>query len=586
MSLLPLYGAARWDLEADPAGFVGTADERYTDALFNAGDVLDAWNFGSGGTLAYLIGTDPMADFVEDAERLGIQHLTVSPGVPDMPTDIGENGELQWHVGDLGNRNTQMRKDWWTYLRSMQGLLERGKRLGPDVWGTAYSQVQGFPGLGLLAPGATYRDRFLEGGRTAAWGQEKYGHATPDLFVFDDSDDNSVRAWWVPYTIVVRMVNLHNKLFGSSLSALTDVRNILRITRRSAQGLIRNVARGLYLLETEITRLEDEAEDAELAALAAEAAMVGTDQEGFVLDMLSDLEMESLSSNPAYQRYFSTTFNKDIIAFIPIIQNFFLTGKYFQNVNEAFYNSNALALEILVSTIRNNDNYKKGPDLRRVPPPLAGTAAEQLENQTGAARDFILKMLIMTPINILKSLCELIDPHIGITKMIKRITGKAFDELAEVLNGPAEQINIPRREAIRQSIPGAAGDEAADEFQGINGDDLLKFILCLLQISMTGVADAQAQNTDGTIPAPPPNFFPDIERDGIDFTGKVSGLLMVPPTPLGLIYLLLGLINTGEGETVDVLEETIEPACPPPTPEDPSATAETGVNQCKPEEVS
>ena len=86
-------------------------------------------------------------------------------------------------------------------------------------------------------------------------------------------------------------------------------------------------------------------------------------------------------------------------------------------------------------------------------------------------------------------------------------------------------------------------------------------------------------------PPIPPNFFPAIKRDGIDFTGKVSGLLMMPPTPLGLIYLLLGLINTDE-ETVDVLEETPDPACPPPHPEDPSVAAEATVDQCDPEEIS
>jgi hypothetical protein len=62
---------------------------------------------------------------------------------------------------------------------------------------------------------------------------------------------------------------------------------------------------------------------------------------------------------------------------------------------------------------------------------------------------------------------------------------------------------------------------------------------------------------------------------------------MMPPTPFGLIYLLLGLINFGDQETVDVLEETPpDPACPPPHPEDPSVTVEATVDQCAPDEVS
>jgi hypothetical protein len=44
-------------------------------------------------------------------------------------------------------------------------------------------------------------------------------------------------------------------------------------------------------------------------------------------------------------------------------------------------------------------------------------------------------------------------------------------------------------------------------------------------------------------PPPPPNFFPEISEDGIDLTGKGMGMLMIPPTPFGLIYFLLSLIK-------------------------------------------
>jgi hypothetical protein len=42
---------------------------------------------------------------------------------------------------------------------------------------------------------------------------------------------------------------------------------------------------------------------------------------------------------------------------------------------------------------------------------------------------------------------------------------------------------------------------------------------------------------------PPPDFFPEISADGIDLTGKGMGMLMIPPTPFGLIYFLLSLIK-------------------------------------------
>ena len=48
---------------------------------------------------------------------------------------------------------------------------------------------------------------------------------------------------------------------------------------------------------------------------------------------------------------------------------------------------------------------------------------------------------------------------------------------------------------------------------------------------------------DGEEDPPPENFFPRISEDGVDFLGTGMGMLMMPPTPLGLIYLLLSLIN-------------------------------------------
>jgi len=587
MSLLPLHTAE---------GFADAA--AYTDALSGAQDYLTddtLINSSLRQATGILTNTDPVADFYSDV----INHSL--PGLQATST-VGINGELDEGdgllggyigVGDLGNKNSQLRQDWWIYLRAMRVLLKKAREIDPSLWGNTsdwrkkitIADLTGDLNMGFT--GTNSRNRFLNAGRNSAqWNGKHEGESTPDLFVFRDSsiNDERVRAyWWVPYAVVSRFVTLHNKLFGTNIPS--EVGTIMPITRPGARGLIRNVMRGLGMLKDEIRRQEDAAEAAELAALEAEASMIGQDQEGFVLEPLTSPEMETLALDPAYQQYFSTTFNKDLIAFVPIIQNFFLTGKYFQTINESFYSSNALALEILLSTIRNNDNYKKEPNLRRVPPTLAAQAAANTDPQ-GAARDFILKMLIMAPINILKGICELLDPHVGITKLIKKITGYGFSELAEAMNPSAETINETRKNTIKETE--GEDSDAYQNFRGINGDDLLKFILCILELSMQAAVEMPAildPEGNSSTPSIPPNFFPAIKRDGIDFTGKVSGLLMMPPTPLGLIYLLLGLINTDE-ETVDVIEETPDPACPPPHPEDPSVAGETTVDQCDPEEIS
>jgi len=588
MSLLPLHTAE---------GFADAA--AYTDALLvGAQDYLldeSLLERPLRDATGILTNTDPVADSYSDVLNLGI------PGLEHSGTStVGISGELEQRstnsyagIGDLGNKNSQMREDWWFYLRAMRRLLRKAHRIDPSLWTTTSDwrekiTIADFTGdLRMGQTSVNQKNRFLNAGRNAGqWNKKHEGDSTPDLFVFRDSsiNINRVRAyWWVPYAVVARFVTLHNQLFGTNISY--QVGTTLPITRPGARGLIRNVMRGLGMLQAEIRRQEEAAEAAELAALEAEAAMIGTDQEGFVLEPLTSPEMETLARDPAYQQYFSTTFNKDLIAFVPIIQNFFLTGKYFQTINESFYSSNALALEILLSTIRNNDNYKKEPNLRRVPPTLAAQAAANTDPQ-GAARDFILKMLIMAPINILKGICELLDPHVGITKLIKKITGYGFSELAEAMNPSAETINETRKNTIKETE--GEDSDAYKNFRGINGDDLLKFILCILELSMQAAVEMPAildPEGNSSTPSIPPNFFPAIKRDGIDFTGKVSGLLMMPPTPLGLIYLLLGLINTDE-ETVDVIEETPDPACPPPHPEDPSVAGETTVDQCDPEEIS
>jgi hypothetical protein len=78
-------------------------------------------------------------------------------------------------------------------------------------------------------------------------------------------------------------------------------------------------------------------------------------------------------------------------------------------------------------------------------------------------------------------------------------------------------------------------------------------------------ASAAIDASNGTIgdgqPPIPENFFPRVSIDGIDFTGTVSGMLMMPPSPLGLIYLLLELLkNDVTNQTENVSNANTESA--------------------------
>ena len=248
-------------------------------------------------------------------------------------------------------------------------------------------------------------------------------------------------------------------------------------------------------------------------------------------------------ANPEYRDYFSTTFNVGAITAVPLLYNFYLTAEYFQEINKSFESPKDRALDVIWSIIKNDNNFDNTPDMRRGASEVA-IAASSGQDQTSAfnsaARDFILKMLIKTPIDILKGLVELIDPHVAISKVIKTGSGFAFNELAKALDEPAKKLNA------------AITDDAPEIEPNVKGEDLVKLILCLAEFAMT--TSVSMPGPDPQNPPPPPeNFFPDISIDGIDFTGTVSGLLMIPPSPLGLLYLLLELIKSSDtNETINV----------------------------------
>ena len=477
--------------------------------------------------------------------------------------DYHRGGRL-WRTGpnpvaDLGDRNGIHRDRWWWILREANKLLKKADGLKPGFANPGMTKE-----IPLLGTSATARTTFIKQYQhpIAALHKDAQGRHTPDLFVFNPdvpNDSNFIANgtqgntnpyyWLLPVNIMKRMAYVHDQMYSTKLgeAARQLHRHIWAIDQAQAWLIIRNVARGLALIEMMFQHRDSLLE---AALQREEVALVAGAAESFQLQMLTDDEVDVLVERSEYIKYFSTTFNQDIITFVPIIHNFHLTSKYFQNITEAFLAPNNLALDILISTIKGEEGFRPAPNLSR--PAVENTIANQLGQgsaSSAAARDFILKMLLMAPINILKGLCELIDPHVAISKLIKMGTGKAFNQLSTALDTPAETINETSRTAIRET----QGDDAADLYRGVDGEDLLTFILCILDAVMTGLEDG--------VDEVPKNFFPRIKKTGVDFTGTVSGLLMIPPLPFGLIYLLLGLIKFGDNDAEDVSD------APPTDPE-------------------
>lgn len=265
-------------------------------------------------------------------------------------------------------------------------------------------------------------------------------------------------------------------------------------------------------------------------------------------------DINYILSNQQFTRFFSTTFDSDTISLIPLIYNFYLTSEYFQGINNAFVAPKDRVLSILLSTIANDNNFDSTPDLSR-PAANAAVASSTGQDQNAAfnsaARDFILKMIIKTPIDILKGLTELIDPHVAISKVIKTGTGFAFNELAAAID-PAVRAANEQITAATENL-----DLLPPIEPNLTGEDLLSILFCLVENGMNG----DLVEANGSTAEIPENFFPRISIDGVDFTGTVSGMLMMPPSPLGLIYLLLELLkNDITNQTQNVVDASAQNA--------------------------
>ena len=244
---------------------------------------------------------------------------------------------------------------------------------------------------------------------------------------------------------------------------------------------------------------------------------------------LAPEEVSHIIADPKYQQYFSTVFNKEIIGIVPIIQNFYLTDYYFPEIETAMASTKDRVLTMMETILRGDDRYDATPRLGRTAASnhaLRSSASLSTIDPESMARDFILKMLIKTPIDILKGILELIDPHVSITKMIRMGTGAAFNAISAALS----QIDLPSEDdpGITGPTPFAPGADVGDLFVAI---------LCVVNHLIQNPPGFPIQNPQ------PLNLFPRISIDGVDFLGTGMGMMMVPPTPLGLLYLLLQLIN-------------------------------------------
>ena len=257
--------------------------------------------------------------------------------------------------------------------------------------------------------------------------------------------------------------------------------------------------------------------------------MLNADLEAYSGTTLSDSELNIIINNDDYKKFFNKAFNSDLIMLVPILYNLYLTDTHFPKVDGRFQAPKDRILQIFVDTM-NSENSVLAPDLTRraAQRAQAGSPTDPSANLSASSLDFILKALIECPIQILRGLAELVDPHVALSKLIRDASGLGFSAAAKAIDAS------PALDPLRALAP------------GVNGEAIMKIIICLLNISLeraiNGIAGpfAQVVNDNEEI-----SLIPDISMQGVDFSGTLPGLFMLPPSPLGILYLLLQLVKVG-----------------------------------------
>jgi hypothetical protein len=359
----------------------------------------------------------------------------------------------------------------------------------------------------------------------------------PKKFTFNNADDSySLQAKYVACRIIVRLCAVHNAMFGTNFRPFTADMSAVTIGYTMATKMLGNCRAGLQVFLDDFRNWEE--------VLAPEAAQELEDtrdrvraenlaETGFAQGFLSPNVIDLIANNADFDQMFSTTFNQGVLTAVPIIHNLYLTTKYFPEVDDVFLGPKKTVLDILKNTINGDDLTPTKPNMAR---PAAAAAIAQANGLSPEefgldAGKFILKMLIETPINILKGLVELIDPHVVVTKLIKTGSATGFRAATKTLDPFAETINERLQEELGLN-------------SNITGKNLMTLLLCVVDGSFNLADEGIGEILQINGVSPPGNFFPDVSMKGVDFTGTVSGMLMVPPTPFGLLYLLLELVKS------------------------------------------
>jgi hypothetical protein len=273
-----------------------------------------------------------------------------------------------------------------------------------------------------------------------------------------------------------------------------------------------------------------------------------------------------IGQSPEFQNMFSQAFNKETLFLIPLLYNLSITDAAYPQIAESFEAVKNTTLRLYKEVLRGDENaILYNTDVVR----SGGDTAESIPpgEQFGLDfRDFVLKAIAEFPLQILKMICELIDPHMALSKLIKDGSYALFYKMEIAINKALDEAEskIQSIEASGQEAPQALKDALSLKNKGIRGKDILTLIFCFINI---GIEEGASQ-IPGGLPSLPAGgqgrFGPEFSMKGIDFKGSFLGMFMLPPTPLGLLYLLFELLKNLGGPDEEFERPACEEVVPPP----------------------
>jgi peptidoglycan hydrolase-like protein with peptidoglycan-binding domain len=278
----------------------------------------------------------------------------------------------------------------------------------------------------------------------------------------------------------------------------------------------------------------------------------------------SPAELTRISNSIPVRRLLSGAFNEQMILLIPLLYNTFYTNKYFSRISRNFVNPKKAVLDLFIETTLNAGGAQPIPVRRGSQDTIDSLATNGGIDFESMAREFIIKMAVDTPIDILKSVLEMADPHWAVSGNVKKVTSFAFAAVEAAIGAALSQVP----DELQQALDVVGID--------LTAENIMSLLLCLVDTAASGGLDSLPLPPPALVPNP--DFDPDeplspnnqpnhpdpnhpgpgatlgdldlsvsigprISRDGVDFSGSVAGIFMAMPTPFGIAGILLQILQ-------------------------------------------